>query len=113
MGIYSTAKLIWGIPVVALSEGVWDEEAEDWVEFESELDVVPYGHYDDDEPRGILTSTRVKSYSADCWEPKEITKYDLSVTDKALSKATDMARAAKLPYNFYAQAGWHLVASVG
>lgn len=116
MGIYSNAELIWGVPV-AHSEHpeLWSEEDEYWREdLGGELKVKPFGHYEDpDDDRGILTSTRIKSFRADCWDPVRIDDFDLSVSDKVPSKSTDQARAAGLDFNFYADAGWHLVTSVG
>jgi hypothetical protein len=130
MGLNADAELIWGIPVVAFSEDDWDDErggypvtpfwdpeAEDWREFEGELEVVSFGHYEDpDNHRGILTSTRMERYSADCWDPAQITPMDLGTEmnrDKTYSKSNDQARAAGLDVNFYADAGWWLVASYG
>lgn len=102
MGLYASAELIWGIPVEAYDEDgnptpFWDEDAADWREFEGEIEVYHYGHYDDpDGPRGILTSTRVKQYRGDCWDPTAI-----SVTDLVTAEAFDES------------AGWWLVASYG
>lgn len=121
MGIYSDADLVWGIPVLAYDEDgeptpFWDEEAEDWREFEGELEIFSYGHYEDpDNQRGILTSTRVDKYNADCWTPTRVPK-DLPSEifyDKVYSKSNDQARCAKLDVNFYSDAGWWLVASYG
>lgn len=128
MGLSPSAQLIWGIPVVAYDEAeetwdyenncyaatpFWDLEREDWREFEGELEVVPFGHYEDpDNQRGILTSTRIKRYRGDCWDPTQIPVIDLA-TELAYSKSNDQARAAGLDVNFYADAGWWLVASYG
>lgn len=120
MGFGADAELIWGIPVLSHDEegeptAFWDEEADDWREFEGELEVRTYGHYED-EPRAILTSTRVKRYAADCWDPSPIPVCDLATeltNDKVYSKSTDQARASGLDVSFYASAGWHLVASYG
>ncbi len=117
MGIYSHAELIYGIPVTNVDNPeLWDDEAEDWLEPEyGELTIIRYGHYEDpDAIRGILTTTRVEAFRADCWEPVRISEFDLSVSDKAQSKSNDQLRVAGLGhYNFYSDAGWYLVASVG
>lgn len=128
MGLYSTADLIWGIPVESHDENgdptpFWDESTNDpygyWREFEGEIEVVPYGHYEDpDSRKGILTTTRVKRYSSDCWRPVVIASdpRELDVgayNDKAISKSEDQARAAGLDVSFYGEAQWNLVASYG
>ena len=128
MGLYATAELVWGIPVVAWDESkwddnighpptpFWDEENEDWREFDGEIYVRGYGHFEDyDNKRGILTSTRVEAYTADCWDPTRLPN-DLPNTltnDKLYSKSEDQARYNNLPVSFYADAGWWLVASYG
>lgn len=121
MSINSVAELIWGIPILAYDEDgkpteFWDEEGEDWRNLEGELEVVGYGHYADDDMRGILTSARVEALSADCWTPQNVEPGSLATSaknDKAYSKANDAARAQGLDVNFYSQASWWLVASVG
>lgn len=122
MSLGANAELIWGIPVTAYDdEGeptqFWDEDDDDWREFEGELEVRGYGHYEDpDGPRGILTSTRVKSISGDCWTPERVYGLDLANemnNDKLYSKSSDQARASGLGVTFYGDAGWWLVASYG
>jgi hypothetical protein len=91
MGLYADAELIWGIPVVAFTDE-WDDET--------------------DNTRGILTTTRVKGYRGDCWDPTAVE--DIQISDKARSKSNDDARAAGLDVSFYGpEAKWWLVASYG
>lgn len=129
MGLNSDAELVWGIPVLAYNENswdderdayevteFWDEDAEGWREFEGELEVHHWGHYDDpDNIRGILTSTRMEKFSADCWDPTRIPSNlpDELIYDKVYSKSNDQARDAGLDVDFYNQAGWWLVCSYG
>lgn len=146
MSFTPSASLIWGIPVTAYDDdgnptpfwdphrycepddpscSLYDENPDeyysgdhegDWRQFEGELIVVPYGHYLDDEQKGILSSTRMEVHRGDAWEPQAISEYDLpgmSTHDKAYSKSSDQARVQDLGVNFYEQAGWWLVASYG
>ena len=129
MGLGVNAELIWGVPVVAYDDEGWDDERdgypvtpfwdlerEDWREFEGEIYVRGFGHYEDDVPRGILTSSRVEPYRGDCWEPKLISPHYLdtaATNDKLYSKSEDQARYNKLPVSFYQDAGWWLVAGYG
>lgn len=129
MGLNPDAELVWGIPVLAYNENswdderdayevteFWDEDAEDWREFEGELEIHQWGHYEDpDNIRGILTSTRMEKFSADCWDPALIPSNlpDELIYDKVYSKSNDQARAAGLNVNFYGQASWWLVCSYG
>lgn len=116
MGINSSAELIWGIAVTRSKHPeLWSDEEEYWRDdLEGELEVHPFGHYEDpDDDRGILTSSRIKHFRADCWDPKAISDMDLSVSDKVPSKSNDQARAQGLDLNFYSDASWYLVASVG
>jgi hypothetical protein len=123
VGLNASAELIWGIPVVAFDEDTgeptefWDAENDDWREFEGEIYVRQYGHYEDpDGPRGILTSTRVETHRGDCWDLICISAFDLDSeanNDKLYSKSEDQARSLGLPISFYAEAGWWLVASYG
>lgn len=125
MGIYSHGELIWGIPVEVESgyeddspylqlQDPGEDEFYDWVEPEwGELTFTPYGHYEDtDTYRAILTTTRVQQYTGDCWDPTEIPSDALIVSDKAISKSTEQARAAGFDVHF-SDAQWNLVASVG
>jgi hypothetical protein len=122
MGFYASAILVWGVPVAAYDEdgeptAFWDEEGEDWRNFEGELYVHQYGHYENpDGPRGILSSKRVKPLRGDCWDPTQVTPMDLDTplnNDKLYSKSEDQARYNKLPVSFYGDAKWWLVASFG
>lgn len=125
MGLYSTAKLIWGIPVNAYDENTgeptpfWDEEAEDWRSLEGDLYVASYGHYEDTEQQGILTSKRVNRHSGDCWEPKEISNSDLNTALHIDHRTRATCDAALLRSgigdhgDFFADARWWLVASFG
>lgn len=123
MGFDADAHLIWGIPVLAYDPDTgeaspyWDEENDDWREFEGELYVYHYGHYEDpDGPRGMLTSKRIEMLTADCWTPIPVMAYELvneSTDDKLYSKTQDQARAAGLDVSFYGDARWWLVASYG
>lgn len=122
MSLQADAELLWGIPVLAFDEDgeptkFWDAENDDWREFESELEIRSYGHYEDpNNTRGILTSTRVGRYRASCWVPERVSGRDLdneSANDKLYSKSNDEAAVAGLDVNFYADAGWWLVASFG
>jgi hypothetical protein len=126
MGLVPHAELIWGIPVSrydAPEEDTpsiwWDEDADDWRELEGELEIVTWGHYEDpDGPRGILTSSRVDPLRADAWDASEVSPRDLATPlnhDKVYSKSQDQLRASMddPPVNFYADAGWWLVASYG
>lgn len=125
MGLYSAASLIWGIPVTAYDdEGepteFWDEEAEDWREFEGDLVIVPYGHYEDSCPLGILTSRAIKSFRGDCWEPTQLDWGETEDTfDEAVVRAQLEAGAAGLSVDFTVklpgegQSDWWLVASYG
>ncbi len=129
MGLYSSAYLIWGIPVLAYEEDNYDEARGElattkfwrgddygWREFDRELEIVGYGHYEDpDNERGILTSTRMEKFDADCWEAIKIPSNlpDEMIYDKVYSKANDAAREYELDVDFYSEAGWWLIASYG
>lgn len=128
MGLNSDAELIWGIPVLAYDEETgeptefWDVnkygvDEGDWIEFHGDLEIRSYGHYEDPyNQRGILTSSRVKHLSGDCWKPGLVIPGDLATqmnNDKLYSKSEDEARAEGLGVSFYKSANWWLVASYG
>lgn len=129
MGMSADAELIWGIPVLAYVEDSWDEEREGyavtqfwdedsgwWRDLPGELEIHNWGHIEDpDNMRGILTSTRMERFSADCWDATEVPANlpDMGLQDKVYSKSNDQARAAGLDVNFYESAGWWLVCSYG
>lgn len=122
MGLSADAELIWGIPVEAYDDDgeptvYWDEPSEDWREFEGEIEVRQYGHYEDpDGPKGILTSTRVEPILAFDYEAQAVDPGGLATevnNDKLYSKSEDQARVNKLPVSFYGEARWWLVASYG
>lgn len=122
MGFSESAELVWGIPVEPYDSDTgdpsqfWDEEDDDWrrdiYHDDDELTLVPYGNYEVvDGDLAILTSKRIKSISAGCCECQEVSQDALIVSDKALSKAQDRARALGLDVDFYGDATWWLVAS--
>lgn len=129
MGIYSHGELIYGIPIQAFDNETgeptmwWDkdrygEDEGDWIEFEDQylkdnLEIKPYGHYEDYENKAILSSPRIDAFVGDCWDPTPISEFDLKVADKALSKGTDALRVLGSDLSFYGDAQWNLVASVG
>lgn len=129
MGMSADAELIWGIPVLAYVEDSWDEEREGyavtqfwdedsewWRDLPGELEIHNWGHIEDpDNMRGILTSTRMERFSADCWDAVQISSNlpDEAFYDKIYSKSSDQAREAGLDVNFYFAAGWWLVCSYG
>lgn len=110
MGLAASAELIFGIPISACDDAgeptvfwdpnQWGEDEGDWREFDEYqreyIEIRTFGHCDDFADRAILTPTRVESFSGDCWNPTTISEFDLKVSDKALSKATDAARSAGL-----------------
>lgn len=128
MGMSADAEIVWGIPVLRYDEEwddgtesykltrFWDEESEWWREFDAELEIHMWGHIEDpDNTRGILTSTRMERFSADCWDPTEL-PFSLPsplFNDKAYSKANDVARSYDLGVDFYSEARWWLVCSYG
>lgn len=139
MGLYPGAELVWGIPVVAYDDdghatNFWDphkycedcsmdeeddEQHEgDWREFEGDLVIKAYGHYETetDEQRAILSSRRVVSYSGNAWEPTSIDGRELideTTHDRLYSTSNAEADAEDLNVDFYSQASWWLVASYG
>lgn len=119
MGLYCNAELIWGILVAAYDEEegdptqFWNDEDDDWREMAGKIEVQGYGHYEDpNNTLGILTTDRVKSFSADCWNPVALTD-DLSVSDVTIALSNDEALASNLSGVDFATARWHLVASFG
>lgn len=116
MGLYASAELIWGIPVAAWGEDgeptpFWDEAEDDWRKFEGDIEVRPYGHYEN-EPLGILTSTRIKPITS-FDEPVAVNPKDLGPNPVLTLQAEDQAREAGLPVSFYGGVRWWLVASYG
>jgi hypothetical protein len=123
MGIYSSAYLTWGVPILAYDdEGeptpFWDEESEDWREFEG-LTVEAYGHYEDpDNTRAILSIKSIPQFSGDCWTPKAVGDRDLDV-ESYHGDALD--RFIELVLQHFGddgdamlnERGWYLVASLG
>lgn len=101
------------------SNPAWEQRKEQWYDLKAKaeatinVELQHYGHYDSyDGQRAILTPKRCPSFRGDCWEPTHVPN-DLSVSDKALSKANDCARFFGLDVDFYGDAGWNLVASYG
>lgn len=76
MGLYATAKLIFGVPIRAYDEDGeptmwWDEDDGDWNQnCEGEhWTLRTFGHCDSDETQAILSPKGVESFSGDCWDP--------------------------------------------
>lgn len=124
MGLYANAELVWGIPVLAYDEETgdptpfWDEENEDWREFQGDLEVHHYGHFEDpDNTRGILTSSRVQKYRGDCWDPTRVKEFGgvkgIHVRPEDRARAETYAAANGLDLDFHGDADWWLVASYG
>lgn len=120
MGLYPTAELIFGVPILARDENTyeptewWDEDNEDWRDDFERLAIVPYGHYEDPDPKAILSVKEAEVFRADAWEPTvvEAFHFPLSVRPKAISKANEELRALGLPADMH-DAQWYLVASYG
>lgn len=125
MGLYASAEVIFGVPVVAWDEDNydatpwWDEEREDWRKLPGELKVESFGHYDDiDQNRGILTLSRFPIHGrADCWSPKAIDatalrmeefyrpEFWIAVRGAGLAREVERTIAASHPPQ------WHVVVS--
>jgi hypothetical protein len=131
MGLYASAKLVWGIPVEAYSydketyeqstHPLWvvDEEEDyewsdygEWRDDLGDLEVVSYGHYEDpDNHRGILTIKNMPRFRGDCWDPEAVVIPTL-INPDILDSVNAAARAAGFETDFY-NAKWWLVASYG
>jgi hypothetical protein len=125
MGLGASAELIWGIPVESYEDGepspLWDankygDDEGDWREFDGDIEVVGYGHYEDpDSQKGILTTTRIPQHSGDPWTPGRLGKWDLDV-DSYFDDEVDTFNAALSSLGLletFEPAGWNLVASYG
>ena len=97
----------------------WEPRRAAWYEMKRQaealvgLKIVTYGY---DGSRAILTSPRIKPIRGDAWSTKRVYPGDITDErdrDKVYSKANDWARSFDLGVDFYADAGWWLVASYG
>jgi hypothetical protein len=123
MGIYSNGYLIWGIPI-EVEAGLEDdsphmnydaEDYADWKELPGDLVYTPYGHYDDSEyHRAILSTSKIKNFSGDCWTPTAVGKWDFNVEDYQPDDVDEFIDAVvALDETLLGTQGWYLVASVG
>ena len=125
MGLYSTAHLVFGVPIVSHEAGTeetdyepvptpfWSEDDEYWVDLPAGLGTASYGHYEnEDGDLAILTLTAVPRYDGDCWDVEEINPSDLIVAYSLREYGHSILRSAGLPGDFH-QAKWCLVASFG
>lgn len=120
MGIYSTAKLIYGVPVSTEdSTELWDpnmygDDEGDWKELSDPLIIVPYGHYEDYENRAIVSSKAFAFFGGDCWDPTKVGKWDFNIEDYQPEDYDVFVEAlAELDDSLPEHRGWYLVASVG
>lgn len=119
MGIGANAELIWGVPIRGTDdEGeptqFWDEESEYWLDFEGDLEIVPYGHYEDSEDMAILTTKAIKRYLAWCDEGVRVPERDLDVQAYFSDEVeVFVAAVAEIDDSLPCKAGWWLCASLG
>lgn len=136
MGIHATAELIWGVPVMAYAlDGeprttTYDAGPEEgtittWVYSEEEgwndellegtrLEWVQVGHYEDDDPKAILTIKDSKRFLADCWDLRAISpRNDMlwEPAEKQIKKGGDEAVSLGLPD--LRDGEWWLIAGMG
>lgn len=120
MSFYSTAELVFGVPVYAYddegdSTPFWDEENDDWIDLPDDFrfEFHYFGHYDNvDGDAAILRIKSTPEWRGDCWEPKPVDPGEMVVRELDIYKAAGQAAALKLPVDFR-DAKWYLVASYG
>jgi hypothetical protein len=141
MGMSASAELVYGI---LIRHGEYDkdtyefkpslyvydeEEGEDpedayWSfrpaygdDFGDVLDIVTFGHCDDEEweePRGVLTIKELPSFRADTWSPKAIgPELQHGPSDALIEKANQECERLGFPDRFSRETGWVLVVSYG
>jgi hypothetical protein len=129
MGLDASAELVFGLPVYDQNLETyeptifWSEENEDWTFYrhESGLHTVGYGHYEDpDARRGILTLEKFPTFSADCWDPRQVDADVLQMERFYRPELWEAFRVAGITREVEQWIGsqtlfpnWHLVASFG
>jgi len=121
MGLVPSAELIWGIPITNEYDDedrpprFWNEEADDWDET-SGLKIEPFGHYEDDVQRAILSHPSVPSFDGDAWETKKINTLKLDLSARTVHEFCVQVQALvgdEHAREMFGSLGWHLVASYG
>ncbi len=134
VGIYSTAYLVFGLPVEAYEkdeDGFQDcerptryvddggdaelfESYVDWkYNFSNQLGLETYGHYEDSYRRAILAIKGVKKFRADCWDAKRVDFEEAGVSSDRIARANAEAKRLGWDDLDFNEAAWYLVCSVG